>query len=167
MKITSKVTINKSATEMWKLIAHDFDKAYLWMAPIPFSKAIAPGGSKLGAPMVGRMCDLTEKPNGPQVKEVITHYSESARTLSFDVLPINNPAIIPIKQNHVAMSVREISPTQCEVSWTASPQLKWFAYPMYPLLRLMFPKVFAKLLRGLKDYAENIEHQPRQMSAVV
>ncbi|WP_448551713.1 SRPBCC family protein [Thalassotalea montiporae] len=155
MNITKSVTINKSAEQVWHLVAHQFDKAHLWMGPIPHSAAIGAGDSELGAPMQGRMCDLSKNPNGAKVKEVITQFSEQDKTISFDVLPVNNPAIVPLKQNHVQMSVRAVDSNSCQVIWTASPQLKLLAYPFYPLLRLIFPVAFGKLLAGLKDYAEN------------
>ena len=154
MKIRKNVIINKPADQVWQLVAHQFDKAHLWMGPIPNSVAIDPGQSDTGAPMAGRMCDLSDDPNGAKVKEIITHFSEAQRSLSFDVLPVNNPAIVPIKQNHVQMSVRSAGDGKSEVIWIASPELKLFAYPFYPLLRLVFPLAFGKLLQGLKDYAE-------------
>ena len=128
--------------------------AHLWMGPIPKSEALGEGKSTLGAPMEGRICDLSDNPNGAKVKEVITQYSDTTRTIGFDVLPINNPAIVPIKQNNVVMHVQAIDEHSCKVSWTASPTLKVFAYPFYPLLRLVFPVAFGKLLTGLKQYSE-------------
>ena len=154
MNITQTITINKSADQIWQLIGQDFDKAYLWMAPIPKSTALGRGQGKGGAPMQGRICDLSDNPEGAKVKEVITQYDSRSKTIAFDVLPINNPAIVPIRQNHVRMQVRQISHNKSQVVWTASPQLKPFAYIFYPLLRLVFPVAFGKLLKGLKDYAE-------------
>ncbi|ESP94597.1 MULTISPECIES: SRPBCC family protein [Pseudoalteromonas] len=154
MKVTKKIIINKPAEQVWHLIAHEFDKAHLWMGPIPNSVALGAGKGLAGAPMEGRICDLNADPNGAKVKEVITDYSEQGRYLAFDVLPVNNPKIVPIKQNHVHMSVRSVGHNKSEVTWVASPQLKLFAYPFYPLLRLVFPIAFGKLLTGLKKYAE-------------
>ena len=154
MKITKTININKPAEQVWHLLSEQFDKAHLWMGPIPNSVALGEGESKLGAPMEGRICDLSDNPNGAKVKEVITQYSDTTRTIGFDVLPINNPAIVPIKQNNVVMHVQAIDEHSCKVSWTASPTLKVFAYPFYPLLRLVFPVAFGKLLTGLKQYAE-------------
>ncbi|KZN63926.1 SRPBCC family protein [Pseudoalteromonas luteoviolacea] len=154
MQVTKKVEINKPAEQVWDLVANQFDKAHLWMGPIPNSVAMGKGKGLSGAPMEGRVCDLSDNPNGPKVKEIITEYSEQNKTLAFDVLPVNNPKIVPIKQNHVKMTVRAIGPHKSEVIWTASPQLKAFAYPFYPLLRLIFPVAFGKLLQGLKVYAE-------------
>lgn len=155
MKITKTVTINKPVEQIWDLIAHQFDKAHFWMGPIPRSVALGKGQSQVGAPMQGRICDLSNDLNGAKVKEVITHFSEQDKTLTFDVLPVNNPAIVPIKQNKVQMSARAVAAGKTEVIWTASPLLKPMAYLFYPLLRLIFSVAFGKLLQGLKNYAEN------------
>lgn len=154
MKITKTITINKPVDQVWDLVAHQFDKAHLWMGPIINSKALGKDQSQLGAPMEGRMCDLSKKPNGPQAKEIITQFSEQDKSLTFDVFPVNNPAIVPLKQNTVQMQVRSAGPGQSQVVWTSTPQLKAFAYPLYPLLRLVIPLAFGKLLQGLKTYAE-------------
>ena len=163
MKITKTVTINQPVEQVWDLVAHQFDKAHLWMGPIPHSVALGEGQSPVGAPMQGRVCDLSEDPDGAKVKEVITQFSEKNKTLTFDVLPVNNPAIVPIKQNSVHMSVRSEGDGRTKVIWTASPQLKPAAYLFYPLLRLIFPVAFGKLLQGLKDYAE--KNLPLQQQA--
>ena len=154
MKVTKTVIINKPAEQIWDLVAHQFDKAHLWMAPIPNSVALGKGKGLSGSSMEGRICDLTKDPNGAKVKEIITEFNEKGMSLSFDVLPINNPKLVPIKQNHVKMVIRPVDKNQSEVIWTASPQLKLFAYPLYPLLSLVLPVAFGKLLKGLKDYAE-------------
>lgn len=154
MKITKTVTINKPADQIWHLIAQDFDKAHLWMGPIPKSSALGEGKGITGAPMAGRICDLSDNPEGAKVKEVITQFNEQNQTIAFDVLPINNPAIVPIRQNHVKMQVRPIGPKKSQVIWTSTPRLKPIAYAFYPLLRIVFPIAFDKLLNGLKHYAE-------------
>lgn len=155
MKITKKVIINQPASDVWHLIANDFDRAYLWMGPIPHSYEIGEGKSVVGAPMEGRMCLLTEKPEGPRVREMITQYDEQNKSLTFSVNPVNVPAIVPIKQNSVQMSVKAIDETTSEVTWVSRPQLKLFAYLIYPLLRFGIPKAFTRILAGLKEHAEN------------
>lgn len=158
MKISKSIIINRPIDALWQLVAHEFDQAHRWMGPIPHSQALGLGESHLGAPMQGRICDLSQDPNGAKVKEVITAFSEADKSLSFDVLPVNNPAIVPIKQNHVRMSLIAAGQNRTQVIWTASPQLKPLAYLFYPLLRLVFPVAFGKLLQGLKQYSE--QQQP-------
>ena len=155
MKITKKVTINKPVEEVWKLIAHDFEKAHLWMDPIHHSYEIGRDASSIGAPMEGRICNLSKDPKGAKAREVITHYSEVDRSLTFEVTPINNPAIVPLKKNVVQMTVVPMGANQTEVVWVSRPQLKTPAYLVYPLLRLALPMAFGKLLSGLKTYLEN------------
>lgn len=155
MNITQKVIINKPAAQIWKLIAHDFDKAYLWMKPIPHSYQIANESGHTGAPIEGRICHLSDNPEGAKAKEVIVDYNEEAMSLTFEITSINVPAIVPLKKNKVQMKVKALDVGTTEVTWVASPQLKTFAYPFYPLLRLILPFAFGKLLRGLKDYSES------------
>ncbi|NOJ21510.1 SRPBCC family protein [Vibrio coralliilyticus] len=163
MKITKKVTINKSAELVWDLIAHQFDKAHLWMDPIPHSYEIGTGHSSTGAPMEGRICNLSKNPNGAKAKEVITQYNEANKSLTFEITPINVPTIVPVKKNQVQMTVRSLGTNKSEVIWYAQPQLKFFAYPFYPLLRLAIPGAFGKLLNGLKTYSE--QSLPNQQSS--
>ena len=162
MKIYRTITIDRPADEIWKLIAHDFDKAELWMDPIPRSCAIGMGEGLDGAPMAGRLCDLSKNPQGAKVREVITHYSEAERTLTFDITPINMPALVPMKKNLITMAVKQLGGGRCEVSWLAQPTLKLQDYLLYPLLRLALPMAYGKLLTGLKRYAEA---QPATVSA--
>ena len=154
MKITKTIVINRPAQDVWKIIAHDFDQAHLWMSPIPHSYEIGKGESATGAPMEGRMCNLSNNPDGAKAKEIITHYSEEDKTLTFEVTSVNVPAVVPMKKNTVQMSVRELGVNKTEVVWVSRPQIKAFAYPFYPLLRFALPMAFGKLLKGLKEFAE-------------
>jgi len=154
MKITKSIIINKPANDVWKIVAHDFDLAHMWMGPVPHSYDLGKGCSDIGAPMEGRICQLSKNPDGAKAKEVITEYSEEDKTLTFDITPINVPEIVPVKRNRIKMSVVEKGPNKTEVVWIASPQLKFFAYPFYPLLRFALPMAFGKLLKGLKTFAE-------------
>lgn len=155
MKITKTITIDKPAEQIWHLLANEFDKAHLWMDPIPHSFEIGDGAGPNGAPMEGRICHLSNNPNGAKAKEVITQFDEADMSLSFQITSVDVPAIVPLKQNNVQMQVKALSSNQSRVTWVARPQLKLFAYPFYPLLRLALPSVFGKLLKGLKTYSEN------------
>lgn len=155
MKITKKIVINQPADLVWNFIAYDFDQAHLWMGPIPHSYAIGSGNSKQGAPMEGRICHLSDKADGAKAKEVITAFDDAKKSLTFEVTSINVPAIVPVKKNVVTMTVKRLGANQSEVIWVSRPQIKAFAYPLYPLLKLGAGAAFKGLLKGLKDYAEN------------
>jgi len=155
MKITKKIVINQPADLVWNFIAYDFDQAHLWMGPIPHSYAIGTGNSKQGAPMEGRICHLSDKADGAKAKEVITDFDDANKSLTFEVTSINVPAIIPIKKNVVSMTVKSLGRNQSQVIWVSRPQIKAFAYPLYPLLKLGAGAAFKGLLKDLKNYAEN------------
>ena len=155
MKITKTIIIDKPINDVWKIIAHDFDQAYLWMGPVPHSHDIGKGNRDNGAPMEGRVCHLSDNPEGPRAREIITQYNEKEKSLTFEVTPVNVPAIVPLKKNVVQMSAIEIGKNRTEVIWVSRPQLKVFAYLFYPLLRVALPVAFGQLLKGLKDFAED------------
>ncbi|MEH6578971.1 MAG: SRPBCC family protein [Amphritea sp.] len=162
MKITKSITINKPVQDVWKIIAHDFDQAHLWMGPVPHSYEVGKGNSSTGAPMEGRICHLSKNPDGAKAREIITQFNEEEKSLTFEVTSINVPAIVPVKKNVVEMSLRELGMNKTEVVWVSRPQLKVFAYPFYPLLRFAIPMAFAKLLKGLKEFSEGSSTVARQ-----
>jgi len=164
MKITKSLIVNKNADDVWKIIGHDFDQAHLWMDPIPESYAIGRGEGLSNAPMEGRICHLSDNPQGAKAKEVITQFSEEKKQLTFEVTSINVPAIIPLKKNVVQMTVKDLGMNKSEVVWVSRPQLKPFAYLIYPMLRLVLPVAFGKLLKGLKVYAEGSAQQSASAS---
>lgn len=154
MKIKQKIIVNKPADVVWHLIGHQFEKAHLWMDPIPHSYAFNEDQTDTGAPVQGRICHLSNNPDGAKAREEIVAFDDAKRSVTFAITSINVPAVVPLKRNQVQMTVNSLSSHQCEVIWVAQPQLKAFAYPFYPLLRLLLPFAFGKLLSGLKRYSE-------------
>ena len=61
------------------------------------------------------------------------------------------------------MTIRAVNEQQAEVIWVSQPQLKLFAYPLYPVVKVGASAAFGKLLKGLKRYAEN---QPQRGAAI-
>ena len=84
MKITKTITVNTTAEKLWQLIGHNFDQAHLWMDPVPHSFGFGEGESSIGAPMEGRICHLSNNPNGAKAKEVLTHFDDANRSLTFE-----------------------------------------------------------------------------------
>ena len=154
MIIEKKIIVNQSIEKVWTVIGEDFDLAYQWMSPIPHSYAIGKGEGKNGAPMEGRICHLSDNPDGAKAKEVLTEYDATNKRLTFEISSINVPAIVPVKKNTVTMSLNRIDDNCTEVVWLACPELKLFAYPLYPLLRFGISIAFGKLLGGLKEFVE-------------
>ena len=86
MKLTLKNTINAPIPEVWDKLANQFDRAADWMSLIPKSVEKIDGVMADGAPMVGRVCDLTTNPDGPYVDETILSYSEARHAFTVRVV---------------------------------------------------------------------------------
>lgn len=71
MKITKSIVINRPVADEWQILGPEFDQAHLWMGPIPHSYAIGEKKSGGGMPMEGRICHLSDNPNGTKAKEVL------------------------------------------------------------------------------------------------
>jgi len=154
MKIISKIVINQPADLVWNLVAHEFDKAHLWMGPVKKSYAVGAGESKQGAPMEGRVCHFSDKPNGAQANEVITYFNDAHKQMTFEVNPINVPGILPVKKNVIEMRVKRLDDKLTQVIWVSRPQLKLLGYPFYLLLAFGFYMGFGGILKNLKEYVE-------------
>lgn len=87
MKLSNSITIDKPARQVWKVLAEDFDKAQQWMATVPVSYAKDTGNLAPNAPMVGRICELTPKRNGPIADETITVFDHQSMILGINVVP--------------------------------------------------------------------------------
>ncbi|WP_298771427.1 SRPBCC family protein [uncultured Shewanella sp.] len=154
MIITKNIVINKSADHVWKILAHDFDSVYQWMGPVRHSYAISADQPSSDAPVEGRICEFTNKPNGFQASEVITHYNEANKSYTFELTPLNAPKLLPVKKNTVKIAVKAINSSSAEVTWISTPEIKPIAILLSPLLKLGLGKSFGDILKQLKTFSE-------------
>ncbi|WP_299493245.1 SRPBCC family protein [uncultured Shewanella sp.] len=154
MIITKKIVINKPADHVWEILAHDFDSVYQWMGPVRHSYAISAQQHTQGAPVEGRICEFTDKPNGFQASEIITHYNEENKSYTFELTPINAPKLLPVKKNTVQIAVKAVNPSSAEVTWISTPDIKPIATLLSPLLKMGLGKSFGDILKQLKTFAE-------------
>ena len=157
MKVIKNIVINASANKVWKTVAEDFDKAHIWMSIVHHSHAIDEGESDVNAPMKGRVCELSKKPNGLYANEIITHYSKENKSFTFEVIPMNAPALLPIKKNIITILVKDLGSNKSEVIWTSVPELKALGKIMSPILKVGLGKAFKDILKELKDFCETAE----------
>ncbi|KIC12976.1 hypothetical protein RA19_00840 [Leisingera sp. ANG-M1] len=160
MKITKSVIVNRSADLMWKIAADEFDQAYKWMGFVHKSYRTEGGEPVQGAPMEGRVCEFTDKPNGLKAREKILSYSAENKRLVFDVVPVDTPVVFPVRVNVVTLTVKALGPERSQVTWESDVALTALGYLIYPLLKRGLAKNFATIMQELKAYAE------QQVSAV-
>ena len=163
MKVSNKILIDKPVSEVWQTLALDFHKAGEWMSVVPKSYQIESGHTVENAPMVGRICELTSKANGPFAEETITFYDGVNRTMKVNVVPKNGK--LPIVQNNLVISAKGINNHQSEVTWDSDVELKTIGKILKPVLKAGLNKSFNDLLVELKYYVETGQPHPRKVKA--
>jgi hypothetical protein len=165
MKVTLNKTIDASADKVWKILAHDFDDAHVWMASIPNSYGKNLGKKFEGTQSTGRVCELDSKPNGIKAYETIEAYNEEDKTIKIRVNFKNAPLVFPFKFNLATFEVYSLDENRCRVLFKGKMTLTLMGYIMYPLLRLGFPKILKQVLDELKYFAENGKPHPKKSKA--
>lgn len=159
MKIYKSITINQPASQVWKIVGEEFEHAHIWMSFVAHSFALenkkADVSAPSSAPVAGRVCRFNDKENGGYAEEEITAYDPATRTIEFNVIPKNMPAILPIRTNKVSIHVKAIEQNRSEVQWTSTPEIKAFGLILSPLLKFGLGKSFQDILKELKAYSEN------------
>jgi hypothetical protein len=166
MILNKEKTINASADKVWKIFAHDFDDAHVWMASIPNSFGKQLGKKFEDAHTAGRVCELDTNPKGLKALETIEAYNEEKRALTVKVKFRNAPPVFPFKLNVANFKVKSLEKGRCRVFFKANIKLSFMGYLMYPLVRFGFPMVLGQILDELKYFAENDMPHPRKVKAL-
>ena len=151
---------------IWRLVAEDFTSIQTWSASVVTSKPLEVPHLD-GAPSGGRVCTFTDDPDGFAAREAITEYNPASFRLGFDVEPINPPAALPIRRNHVVVELEAVDDGTTRLTWTASPELKPVAYLLYPVVKAAMRKSFQGIIDELKAYAEQGHHATGAMHLAV
>lgn len=154
MLVETSIRIQRPADAVWGIVADDFAGIQNWFEDVVRSYELPDAPRPGDSPSAGRVCEFTDRPDGLQAREQITSYDRDTRKLSFEVVPVNAPAALPLKKNLIDLEVREVGPNESEVIWQSSPQLKAYGYLMYPMLKMGLNKTFSDLLTQLKAHAE-------------
>lgn len=165
MKIKKTIRIERSPQDVWHLIAEEFDQAYVWMNFVTKSYPLNEIEQNPKFPVVGRVCEFSEDPNGLKAKEKILTYSEQDMRFSFNVIPINAPSFFPIKENLVTMSVVALSDQESQVSWESEIHLSPLGVALYPILKRGLSKNFSGVMKDLKKHLELTNHAVLSNSA--
>lgn len=162
MKVKKSIIIDKPAAIIWKLLADDFDKADLWMANVPKSYEKESGKGANEAPMIGRICEFTTRPDGPIADETITFYDPTNYRMEVKVIPLNGN--LPIIENTLLMYLNILGPNRTEVVWDTQIKLRPVGKLLYPVLRAGLGKNFTEILEELKHFSETGYAHPRKVA---
>lgn len=154
MTVVVTTRVRRPIDAVWRLLADDFTSVRSWSASVVTSEPLTDVDGATESPMAGRYCTFTDDPEGFGAREVITKYDRAGFHLEFDVHPVNAPAALPIRSNHITVTLHAMGPTETEVRWVAAPVLKPHAYLLYPIVKWGLAKSFRDILGELKAYAE-------------
>ncbi|MBQ4834800.1 MULTISPECIES: SRPBCC family protein [Pseudoalteromonas] len=156
MNIATAIEINLDKDSVWKLLAEDFTSIQLWFPAVKKSYALKAHTQLEGASCAGRVCELSDKPNGLKAEETITNYDSANGTLSMKVEVKNAPKIFPVRSNDVTFTLTAVSTDRTLLSFQATPTLKAHGYLLYPLLKLGLTKSFKDLNKAFKAHCESV-----------
>ena len=163
--LTSTITIDASADQVWDVIAHQFGRIGEWATAIPGSTTITAPATVthsyvlVEAPVAGRVCDTGIRAV-PQVTETIVAYDEDARTLTYQATA-GMPAFVTLARN--TWEVKPLSDGQAQVTYAGELEVRGVLGAL--ARRLLLARVARDgqyLLEDLKHYAEHGEPSPRK-----
>ena len=166
MKFVKKLRVNAPAGKVWKVFAHDFDRAYEWMASVPNSYGKANGKLFEGAKSAGRVCELNSDPKGLKAFEQFLDYDESKKTCTVRIDFVNTPIVFPVDHNAVRFSVVDIGENQSELTWAFGSQIKPWAFVIWPFIRIGFGVFIGQIAEELKYFVEHDAPHPRKVRAI-
>lgn len=144
MIVKRQINVNAPTSQMWHILAEDYDKVGEWATAVEEStpNPDVPVGE-------GRVCVTTFGDN----KETITQIDEQKRTFTYEVEFAKSPFILEGIEN--TWIVEPVGSNQSLVSMSANVNLKTvFGHLLGPLLKRRMEKGFDSLLEELKYFAE-------------
>ncbi len=164
MKISKRVTIKKSAEDVWAVLGEDFVNVSKWVSSVNHSVELK-GKPETEASVCGRVCELGSGPKSAKIDEKIISFDRNNKSFTLEVTP-QSESKIPIIKSISKFRVKEIDSSSCEASCTANITIKPFALLLLPLLKMGFGKNFGELLEELQYYLENGTVHPRKTKAL-
>ncbi len=161
MEIVKRTIINKPISEVWKILAVDFDKAGDWMTGVKHSYKTE-GHSCEGSPMNGRVCEFSTKENGPRANERITLFDEKKYRLGIQVKPQN--INVPVIKNDALVSLNKIDSKSTQVIWENNLELTTKGKILYPLLKIGLGKTYTQIMLDLKHFSETGRPHPKKQA---
>jgi hypothetical protein len=163
--LTSTITIDATASQVWGIIAHQFGGIGEWATAIPGSTPVTAPATVtrnhvlVEAPVAGRVCDTGIRAV-PQVTETIVAYDEDARTLTYQATE-GMPAFVSLARN--TWHVMPLSDVQAQVSYAGEMEARGVLGALAKRLLLARAARDGRyLLEDLKHYAEHGEPSPRK-----
>jgi hypothetical protein len=162
MQIKSHTTINASASDVWHVIAHQFDAIGQWASSIPTSYAAPDASPPAGADVGARVC-ATGVRGFKDVREQFISYDEEAMRFAYEATA-GLPWIVRHAENH--WQVVPLDQSRCQVVARAVVDLRIFpGLLLAPLLRMQMNRLGQRTFEELKYYVEHGRPHPRKVES--
>jgi hypothetical protein len=160
VQIKSHTTINAPATDVWRVIAHQFAAIGEWASSIPTSYAAPEALPPVEADVGARVC-ATGVRGFKDIRERFTSYDEEAMRFTYEATA-GLPWIVRHAEN--TWQVRPLDESQCQVEAQAVVDLRTFpGLLLAPLLKLQMNRLGRQTFEELKYYVEQGQPHPRKM----
>jgi len=129
MQIITKFTVNAPESIAWQILGDEFGEVSDWSEPVTSSYLDRPVGK--GAV---RSCELKAIPPFPagKVTEELLEFDREEKALTYAVREGTPPIIDSLKNR---WTIEAMSDAQCQVVSTLTVHLKWWAWPLTPIVK--------------------------------
>ncbi|VAW43629.1 hypothetical protein MNBD_CHLOROFLEXI01-915 [hydrothermal vent metagenome] len=156
IEVKDQITVNAPATEVWRVLAHEFENIDRWSSGTTESGAVEQGSIPEGAKVCGRVCD--------GIREDFTYYDEQAGRFGYKGIDL--PWYFFINRIENNWSVNSLEPNKSVVEMRPeidiNPFLGLFLKLLMPLIK---KNLGTRTLEELKYYVENDQPHPRKVKA--
>ena len=160
-QVKEQMKINAPASEVWHILAHEFDKVSEWSSGLTASEPSRDIPIPEGALVGGRLC--YSDGIGGDVEEAFTYYDEAGMRFGYEAVG-DIPAFFKQAENN--WQVRELNGNQSIVSFLAHGEMTFFPGIFLLLFFPIVKKVWGtQTLEELKYYVENGRPHPRKIKA--
>ena len=162
MQITSHTTINAPASDVWRVIAHQFAAIGQWASAIPTSYAAPDASPPAGANVGARVC-ATSVRGFKDVREQFISYNEEAMRFVYEATA-GLPWIVRHAENQ--WRVFPLDESHCQVEAQAVVDLRALpGFVLAPLLRMQMNRLGRRTFEELKYSVEHGRPHPRKLES--
>jgi hypothetical protein len=162
MQIKGQTTVNAPASDVWWVIAHQFDAIGQWASSISTSYAAPEVTPPVGAEVGARVC-ATGARGFKDIQEQFISYDEEAMRFAYEATA-GLPWIVRHAENR--WQVRALDESHCRVEAQAVVDLRPVpGLVLAPLLRLQMTRLGVRTFEELKYYVEHGRPHPRKVGS--
>ena len=163
MTISKQIIIDAPATEVWRVVAHDFHKADQWASSVNHSTRREAGPTPEGCPLdtAGRACDTSIG----AIKEEIVHYNETQKSFGYQAKGEKMPFFVKNLVNNWRVTAQDTNRARVDMKLNVK-LMPVIGTIMGPMMKLQMGKLLGEAVEELKFFVEQGKPHPRKVAAM-